>query len=193
MAWFECTGGSNGSSGITLPVMVSSQSVSRYASATPSISYTFTDAGKYQYYAVIKTGDVAPSTSELTIKINDTVITPTTGFFGGTAYLLFYGEVIVSANDVISIVSVQSQHSGLQLHVFKNADISAFSWLGNVPNNGTTFNIVNDGISLEVYYQGYWYSANRCSSHLIAGDAVCIPSPTNSDYYYGGTYAIKVL
>ncbi len=193
MAWYECTGGSGGGGQITVPSIIALKSTNRRAGQT--LSHTFTEAGLYQYYAVIKFGDASGSASDFLIKLNDTVLTPTLSY-SNNAYLLLYDNIVVSANDVITAAPTNTYNDtngGLQLHILKDADISAFSWLGNAGNDGTTFDIVNDGITFEVYLQSYYNWRNVCNSQIVAGNNKSVPTPNITDFYYGGTYAIKVL
>lgn len=189
MGWVRC-GGSGGST--ALPSIVSTQSANA-ASAT-TITYTFTEAGRFQYYATSKSGETAIT---FTIKLNNDTLSPTlyeVSSGSSIYYRYYYGEVNVSANDIISVIpSAGSTHGGNQLHILQGADISAFSYLGSVGNDGTTFDIVNNGIALEVYFQGYWQGRNNCRSHLIAGNASpCTVFNNTQDFYCGGTYALKV-
>lgn len=194
MAWFECTGGSGGGGQSVLPSIITLQTSNRRAGQT--LSYTFTEAGLYQYYAVIKFGNASGSASDFLIKLNDTVLTPA-HTYSNSAYFMVYDNIVVSANDVLSYAPTNTyndENGGLQLHVLKDADISVFDWLGNCDNSGATFDIVNDGVSLEVYYQGYYYWRNNCRSHLIANNtSPCTVYNHSQDFYFGGTYAIKVL
>lgn len=195
MAWYECTGGSGGGGTVTIPEIITLQTSNRRAGNT--LSHTFTEAGTYQYYAVIKVGDQAAHSSDFLITLNSLTLTPTVYSNSTSAYMLFYGEIIASVNDVLSAAptaTYNDTNGGLQLHVLKGADLSVFDWLGNCDNSGATFDIVNDGIALEVYFQGYHYWKNNCRSHLIAGNASpCTIYNNTSDFYYGGTFAIKVL
>ena len=196
MAWFECTGGSNGGGGVTLPKIVSLAVGNREYDA--SISYTFTEAGTFQFYACVKSGDAQVTVDDIIVQLNGTTLTTQT-YNGGSSsvpYAIRYGEITVAANDVLTVLRSGSNWycSGYHLFVLKDADISAFDFLGFVSNDGTTFDIVNDGVSLEVYYQGYYRGGRNCRGHLIVGnESPCIVYNSGSDFWYGGTYAIKIL
>ena len=192
MAWIRSNKKGSGGGSTTLPSIISTQSLNAGGGAT--ISYTFTEAGIYQYYATAKSGETAIT---FTVKLNNDTLTPS--FYEVTSgpyiyYRYYYGEVTVSANDVISVIpSAGTTHGGNQLHILQDANISAFSYLGSVGNDGSTFDIVNDGIALEVYFQGYYNGTNNCRSHLIAGNASpCTIFNNTADFYWGGTYALKV-
>ena len=174
------------------PEIVALKTSNRRAGQT--LSHTFSEAGAYQYYAVIKFGDVGGSATDFSITLNGVALTPI-GSYSNAAYLILYGEVSVSANDILSASPTNTHNDtngGIQLHILKNADIFAFDWLGYAGNNYTTFNIINSGISLEVYLQGYYNWRNTCYSQLIAGNNISVPVPNIQDFYYGGTFAIKV-
>lgn len=174
------------------PEIVALKTSNRRAGQT--LSHTFSEAGAYQYYAVIKFGDVGGSATDFSITLNGTTLTPT-GSYSNAAYLVLYDEVSASANDVLSAAPTNTYNDtngGIQLHILKNADISVFEWLGSAGNDGTTFDIVNDGMTFEVYLQSYYYWRNTCNSQIIAGNNKSVPVPNLYDFYYGGTFAIKV-
>lgn len=189
MAWYECTGGSGGGGGgLTLPTIVSVQSVNGASSTV--MSYTFTEAGTFQVYGHHKYGDAVVTAP--TLALNGTAVTVSTT---GNGYGIFcYAEISVSANDVLTCTPTATQaNSGRQLVVIKDSDISKFTLIGYAPNDGSTYNITGADISLEVYNMGYWQGRNNYRYHMIAGEATSVPITGGSDFYYGGSYAIKLL
>ncbi|MBO4542122.1 MAG: hypothetical protein J5725_02950 [Bacteroidales bacterium] len=177
-------------SGSTLaPLIISAQS--RNTNSIGSLTYTFTGSGTFQYYVYMGKNSAIASTDTV-IKLNGTAITPTFYSTGNDGF--FYGEITASADDVISVENVTAiSNYGLHLFVLQNADISNFSFVGMVSNNGATF-VINTGDSfyLNVFQCGYYsgnnnfhYEIGRCGNESVS-------IPNQSQYYYGRGYVITI-
>lgn len=160
-----------------------------------NISYTFTESGTFQYY-VFRNSRFAVTSSEVVVKINGTTITPT--FYDGDAgnYAFFYGEINVSAGDIINVTTTQiSTSNGLQLFVMKNCVVSAFSLIGKTYNNADTFNInLNGSPYLQVFQCSFQPNPAQFKYAIMdyVGESVSIP-PNISKFYYGFTYVITLV
>ena len=161
---------------------------------TGNISHTFTEGGTYQYYAY-RNSRYAVTSSDVVVKINGTAVTP--NFYDGSpdTFAFFYGEVNVSAGDIINVTTTTiSTSNGLQLFVMKNCDVSAFSLIGKASNNTNTFNINLNG---NPYLQAFQCSFNASPVQFkygimdYVGESVSIPNI--SKFYYGFTYVITLV
>ena len=183
-----------GGGGTSFPELL--YAVSGNRTTIQNFSYTFTESGKYQYYAFITTDSIA-SGNEITFQLNGNTITPTfdTGFF--------YGEVTVSANDVFTATTTSTQNGrGVQLYIIKGADISNFRIVGSVSNNNSTFTIDTTSPYLQCYRYGYNGTNNnfqyQIGKHEVKYDTggfqyiQSIPTPNQSAYYRGGTWVIQI-
>lgn len=178
--------------GVIIPKIISGQSANRATTAT--LSYTFTEGGRFQYYIFISSSST-PASTDVTVKINGTAITPT--FYSYSDYISgwFYGEIIVSSNDVISVTNnVVQTHRGMQLFVLQDADISVFQVLGVKSNEGNTFSLDYDNlVYLENYHWSYYNGNNVLEGyHTGTWNLTSIPTPNLERYYYGGTWAIQI-
>lgn len=185
--------GDGGGGGSVKPEIVSALSTP-IGSASNTLSYTFTESGKFQYYA-FKNYANAVSAVDIAITLNGTALTPSTHLESGGGFGMVYGEITVQAGDVIvaSPTTAQSQR-GLQLFIMKNCDVSAFSFLGVTTNNANTFSINTSGKSyLQVYQCSYTGGSNLFHYDVMdfQGDSIAVPSGM-SKYYYGFTYAIAL-
>ena len=159
-----------------------------------TLSYTFTESGKFQYYA-FKNYSTNVQDVDIGITLNGTALTPTKYLVSGGGSGFVYGEINVSAGDTIvaSPTTAQSQR-GLQLFIMKNCDVSAFDFLGDAGNNGDTFSINTSGKHyLQVYQCSYVGGSNTFHYAIMdfQGDSIAVP-PNMSKYYYGFTYAIAL-
>lgn len=193
MAWYRCSGNAS----LRIPQLLKVESKSRmYADAT--FTHTFTESGKYQYILVLG-NDNTTTASDITVKLNDTAQTPTSGLFTGTSY--FYGEITASANDVLTITAPLYQQLGANVFVFKNADISNISMIGFSANDGSTFpiNIPENTPFVEVYKTGY-HAGNNNFNYIYSlkgmetyRDSVSIPTPAGEQAcWWGFTYVMTV-
>lgn len=181
-----------GTHGVIIPEILSGQSVNRATTAT--LSYTFTEGGRFQYY-IFTSSNSTPTSTDVTVKINGTVVTPTFYLYSDYLSGWFYGEVTVSSNDVISVTNnVVQTHRGMQLFVLQDADISVFQVLGVRSNEGYTFSLdYEDIVYLECYYWGYYNGNNTFEGyHTGTWNLTSIPTPNYGKYYYGGTWAIQI-
>lgn len=189
MGWVRCGGGN----AIRIPTVLKGESKSRH-SAAQTFTYTFTSAGKFQY--VLGLGYDTSGTG-VTFTLNATTITPQstilTGWIG-----VFYNEIDVSANDVLTITVPQMENMGAQFFVFKEADVSNLRILGLTTNNGSQFdiNLEPDEPFLEVFQTGYYNGANNFY-YIVAlprqPDMKSIPVLGSvSSYYWGYTYVITI-
>ena len=190
MAWLRSHKKGSGGGG-TEPRIVYATSASRQGSIR-SVSYTFTESGTFQYY-IFTNSRLTVTSSEVAITLNSTTLTPTTSL--ATDYGFFYGEVNVSAGDILTATpnSIQSD-KGIQLFVMKNCDVSAFSLVGAAGNNTNTFNISLGGKPYLQAFQCTFYSNTNIFKYGIMnyeGPSVSIPNI--STYYYGFTYVITLV
>lgn len=160
-----------------------------------SLSYTFAKSGLFQYL-VLLTNDSTPTSSELTIQLSGTTQTPTSGGSGGT-YCFFYGNLVANSGDNLSVTVTSVANRGAQLFVLENADINNFSFIGFVGNDSSEFNISgsSDAQIIEAYRYGYYSGNNSFNYTTFTLDSntstISIPTPNNSQYWYGGTWAIS--
>lgn len=188
MTWYRC-----GSNTMRIPTVLKGESKSRH-SAAQTFTYTFTSAGKFQY--VLGLGYDTSGTG-VTFTLNATTITPQstilTGWIG-----VFYDEISVSANDVLTITVPQMENTGAQFFILEEADVSNLRIVGMETNNNLQFdiNLNPDEPFLEVFQTGYYQGANNF--YYI----VSIPRQPNLKsikmltnvpaYYWGYTYVITI-
>ena len=153
-------------------------------------TYTFTESGTFQYYVF---SVINSDPSEIIIKLNGTIVTPNSGMMTSTTYML-YGEVTVSANDVITAENTTTNNNyPIETFIFKKADISRFSIVGFVPNNGQTFSITNQNVPmLHVYQTSYYNGRNNQNYQVVSYLPQPIPTPNAEIYWYGFTYVITL-
>ena len=199
MGWIRC--GSGGSSGPErIPTILGGYSLNMASLGT--LSHTFAEAGTYQYISFLRLGDGGTVTDPV-FKVNNNVLTPTRYEYGITTQVYYYGEITVSADDVLSAVtSMTSGNSGFQLFVLKDCDLSLFSIIGFYTNTNQSFPLPNDEWVFQIYLCGYYRSNNnfsyRIERHHVNSSKdginyiLSIPTPNSSAYYYGFTYAITV-
>lgn len=161
---------------------------------TGNISYTFTEEGTYQFYA-FRNSRYAVTSSEVVIKINGTAITPNFYDGGSANFAFFYGEINVSAEDIINVTTTTiSTANGLQLFIMKNCDVSAFSLIGTASNNTNTFNInLNGKPYLQVFQCSFYANPVQFKYAIMdyVGESISIPNI--SKFYYGFTYVITIV
>ena len=189
MAWLRSH--KKGSGGGTEPRIVYATSASRQGSIR-SVSYTFTEAGTFQYY-IFANSRLTVTSSEVAITLNSTALTPTTSL--GADYGFFYGEVNVSAGDILTATpnSIQSD-KGIQLFVMKNCDVSAFSLVGTASNNTNTFNISLGGKPyLQAFQCTFTSNTNIFKYGIMDYEGPSVSIPNISAYYYGFTYVITLV
>ena len=184
----------SGISSDPMPDLVYMQSKNRTSST--EMTYTFTEAGKFQYYIYLSS-DSQPATTDVVVYINGTAETSTTLL--NTYSSFWYGEVTVSANDVISVSVTSASNRGVQLYLFKYSDITRFSLVGGTGNDDTTFVIdVEEGMPfVETFQMGYYNGNNNYK--FIVGIAPAsslqlrsIATPNTSAYWYGGTIVFTI-
>lgn len=163
-------------------------------STASTLSYTFTEAGKFQYYAFEWHPDTSSYTRTISIKLNDVELTPTVWYNSINPSSVSYAEITVSAGDTISLTNTSTfSNSCMQLFVCKNAIIDDFEWIGMRGNDGVSFDIDHPGyVILEPYQCSYHGSRNTFNWLTINGyeglDSIIVPSGFNP-YFYGFTYA----
>lgn len=190
MAWMRSHKKGSGG-GDTEPKIVYATSASRQGSIR-SVSYTFTEAGTFQYYIFVNSR-VTVTSSEVAITLNSTTLTPTTSLY--TDYGFFYGEINVSPGDVLTATpnSIQSD-KGIQLFVMKNCDVSAFSLVGTGSNNTNTFNISLGGNPyLQAFQCTFYGNTNIFKYGIMNYEGPSVSIPNISTYYYGFTYVITLV
>lgn len=159
-----------------------------------SFSYTFTDNGTFQYYIMIRSSSAYQS-SLLDIELNGVSVFPTVYSHATSGANFVYGDITASANDVFTVDTTQTENNmGIQVFVVKNADVSKFSLIGWCSNDNTTFplNLI-DQVYLQSYNFGYYSSNNQFHYEFGVFRETSIPTPNDSTYWYGGTYAIRIL
>lgn len=194
MGWYKTSRILSGGSAIPLPDLVYMQSKNRTSST--AMTYTFTEAGKFQYYIYLSS-DSQPSSTDVIVYINGTSETSTTLL--NTYASFWYGEITVSANDVLSLSVTSASNRGVQLYIFKNSDITRFSFVGGTGNDDTTFVIdVEEGMPFVESFQTGYYSGNN-NYKFIVGIAPAsslqlrsIATPDVSMYWYGGTIVFTI-
>lgn len=171
--------------------------------ATGTLSHTFTEGGKYQYLYHYRVGS-PPYPNDPTINLNGIELTPTRTTYLTPYDVYFYGEITVSANDVLSVVSGStSGNTGLQLFLFQNTNWNLFNVLGVTINDNTNFALPRNKWVFELYKCGYYGNNNnfsyRIEKYEVRNDsnsdnyALSIPTPSgDSRYYYGFTIAITI-
>lgn len=201
MAYYKVTKKQSGGSPSRIPVIVYSASQNITLSVA-DFSYTFTESGTFQYYFYIRN---VVSSSTLVATLNGVAITP--AIVGGGYFAI--GEITVNANDVLNIKNTfTANNSGAQIFILKNADISRFAVIGTMSNINATFDIsTEDSPYLQVYHMGYYSGRNNYQYQIGITDDIhiyqdtegrteakiqSIPTPNIEQYYYGGTYAIRV-
>lgn len=189
MAWVRSNKKSSGGA-FSAPTAISGQSLNRRN--TTSLSYTFTEGGTFQYCVFISSNKTIELT-DISIKLNNNAITPTR-LTNENSNEWFYGEVTVSSGDVLSVTNnVQQGERGMQFFVLQYCDITKFLFLGLKSNNNQTFSLDYDGIFyLQSYRYGYGGTNNNFNYHIGSWNLTSIPTPNESAYYYGGTWAIQV-
>ena len=163
------------------------------------LTHTFTEGGTFQYIAVLRLGN-GDTGETLTISKNGTPLSPSTDSSISTIHF-YYGEVTVEAGDTIATQNNNIYyHSGLQLIILKNMDISGFNIIGFSTNDGSSFLLPNNKWILQVYQCGYYYDNSykyRLERHNVKNDSTSnngvYSIPTPSSTYYGFTYAVTVV
>ena len=121
MAWTRSHKKGSGG-GDTEPRIVYATSASRQGSIR-SVSYTFTEAGTFQYYIHIKHRSSIPASDYVTITLGSTTLTPTYYNDGANAMAFYYGEISASENDILTVTTTQKSTSGgIEMFVMKNCD-----------------------------------------------------------------------
>ncbi len=183
--------------GTPIPKLLSAQS--RNISSIGSLTYTFTESGTFQYYAMFHYNGVIVST-DVTVKLNGVTVSPTlhtdAEIGGGGSWGWFCGEITINANDIISVEN-NSSHSNypLQLFVLQNANISNFRLAGVTENNDNYFTLnTGDSFYLNVFQCGYWGSTVNNFNYEIGiyGNRSVMTPAGYSDYYYGFTWVITI-
>lgn len=191
MAYYRVTKKQEGG-GSTEPKIVYATSASRQYSL-PTLSYTFTESGTFQYYIFINPRSGSIVSTDLTVSFNGSTINPT--FYSAGAGF-FYGELNVSVGDVISTTPVNTNSdTGVQLFVMQNCDISAFSVVGTASNTNATFAISLGGKPYLQVFQCSFYSGSNLFKYGImnyVGQSIAVPK-NESTYYYGFTYVIQLV
>lgn len=180
-------GGGGGSANL-----VSFQSANRGGGAT--LSYTFAANGVYQFVAML-TGSAAPAPSEITITLNNNVITPSVRFIAESwqyPYAFFVDEISVNAGDVLKIQVTSMSNRGTQLTVFSGGSLERFNLINLVENGGYIFSLNPNCRYFQVYNCGYYQSNNNYQYGWTTGSDYSIPTPSGSDYWYGFTYAFTI-
>ena len=172
---------------------------SRNAGTAGSLSHTFTNKGKFQYFVCIRLGDTLSIVDPI-IKLNENVLTPYTYFQGSLFF--YYGEINVDIGDIITLTeSTAFSNSGMQLIILNNIDVSKFNFINARNNDNTQFNLPKNKIILEVFKCGYYRSNNNYNYSLIELKAesnslndipfLSVPVPNEYSYWYGFTYCVS--
>lgn len=180
----------DGDSKASTPTILFAQNKNKSSIVTSS--YTFTENGKFQFYIFEWSENTIPSTKYAIIKLNDTVITPSVTVYD--AACIYYGEIEANANDVFSVkTQFAESNRGIQTFVLKDAKISKYRFLGFRGNDNITFNIpAIDGLFLQSYMCSYYNGATTFNYQICAYAPRSVPTPNDSNYYYGCTWAVQI-
>lgn len=158
-----------------------------------TITYNVLRSGKQQLYIFVSdNGPITSITDALVINKNDISIENSFRLVCNDAAFII-GELDVEKNDVITIRTRSAQSNrGIILFVFEDANINNFYKIGLVGNINTSFYIDDETHVLECYKFGFYQGRTNYSYVLDpdAGDSV--PTPNETSYYYGGTWAIRI-
>ena len=179
---------------VKAPELLSAQSANK--GSLVSLSYTFTSAGTYQYYVMDRVTSF-PYQFAVTVKLNGTEVTSTEYVDGVATGIGFkYGEITVNANDVLTVTTTQTYSDcGVNLWIFRYADINSFSLIGFRGNDNTSFAINSAGVVFAEAYMCGYYNGNNNFNYLVGvgyNGLNSIPTPNTSDYYYGYTCAFSL-
>ena len=161
-------------------------------SSINTITHTFSEAGTYQFYILlIRSSSTPVSQSDITITLNGTAITP--NFQSKVDHGYIYGEITVSANDVLTVSNTVTENNrAMQLSILKNANISNFSEIGYQGNNGTAIPYtLSDFPLLEGLLTPNKMTLAEIKIMGYSAQSFAVPGNT-TNYYYAKVYAIKL-
>lgn len=169
--------------------LISAQS--RNTASTGNLSYTFTESGTFQFYAFLNSSSTV-SSSYITVSLNGVTITPQ--YYMDGDHLFAYDEITVSANDIITISNtIAESNRGMQLFVFRDANISNFREIGYVSNNNTSISYTSSDFPLLEALGQYNSNANTLTYRVLTDGNVSQPVPSGAtSYYYAKCWAIKL-
>lgn len=183
---------SGGGGGGVDATLISAQSANRGSGAT--LTYTFLESGTFQY-VIVATDNSAPTLSDFTITLNGSTITPDINLraIGSWQYPygIFFGEITVNANDILTVQATAASNRGVQLLIFKDGSSEKFNVINFVENNDNyKFALNPDCRYFQVHHCGYYQSANNFQYEWTTNATESIATP--SSYWYGFTYALTI-
>ena len=183
MALYKVTQKQSGGGGTTYPTLIAAMSTPINASNT--LTYTFTESGTFQYYAWWMRYNSYGSLADITIKLNDTELTPTATDFATKNIAVVGGSVTASVNDVISYTNVYTANAyGMQAYVIKDAKLSNLSILHVVGNNNTKFSYSSTDFPCMEATGMHRNNTNNWYCHILASALESPAMPSNLAYFY---------
>lgn len=171
---------------------------SQNAASAVSLSYTVATSGTYQIILNTTGGDVAEK-NNLAITVNGTPIQSSYAYPTENNYVainIYKAEVELNAGDVVSFAftnTTRYNNAGIQMFVMSNSNINVIDLYNSAANNGTTFNIDLNSWYLQVARIGYYSGGNTFDYHEIGNTPGTSEStPSYSQYWYGGTYVLRL-
>ena len=171
---------------------------SQNATSAVSLSYTIAASGTYQIILNTVHGDILDK-NNLAITVNGTPIQSTYSVpteNNVVALNLYKAEVELVAGDVVSFAftnTTRHNNAGIQMFVMSNANLNVIDLYNSATNNGTTFYIDLSSWYLQVARVGYYSGGNTFDYHAIGNvPATSEATPSYSQYWYGGTYVLRL-
>lgn len=183
MAYYKVTKKQEGGGGTTFPTLIAAMSTPINAANT--LTYTFTEGGTFQYYNWWMRYNSYGSLADITIKLNDTDLTPSATDFATKNIAVVGGSVTVSANDVISFTNVYTANAyGMQAYVVKDANLSNLSILHVVGNDNTKFSYSSTDFPCIEAAGMHRNNANNWWCHILSSALTSPAMPSGLAYFY---------
>ena len=184
MALYKVTQKQSGGGTTTYPTLIAAMSTPINTSNT--LTYTFTESGTFQYYVWWMKYNAYGTSSDVTIELNGTALTPTaTDFTSSKSIAIAGGEIQASIGDIITYTNVYTNNAyGMQAYVIKDANLSNLSLINFITNNNTRFSYSSTDFPCIEAAGMHRNNANNWWCHILSSAIESPAFPSGLAYFY---------